>query len=150
MGWWADVEDDDDLDEVEEDEVRYPTVAVASEAELPLSHDKAGEGNRTSHSEGQSGNVVDMDLNELPIDTDDLEGYQRNDVSDLGTSVGNDGAMVVTSSPGRVEVIFEDVVAVEDNVSLQGGEFSQVEPGQGSPYFTILAKMKALKVLLRS
>ncbi|KAJ4966421.1 hypothetical protein NE237_018270 [Protea cynaroides] len=122
----GDVEDDDDLDEVEEDEVRYPAIAMAGEVELLLSRDKAGEGNRTSHSKGQSGNVVDMDLNKFPIDTDDREGDQRNDVSDLGTSIGNDGAVVVTSSSGRVEIIFEDVVAMEENVSLQGGEFSPI------------------------
>ncbi|KAJ4970586.1 hypothetical protein NE237_003685 [Protea cynaroides] len=106
LGHRADVEDEVDPNKLEEGTVRNP--------------DMVANGN------GFVSQKVDDNAIVLPVNGNVSRGCSDQSAINQAEPVGKDGGTILTSSPGRVEVVFNNIAAVEGNINMEGGEFVQV------------------------
>ncbi|KAJ4952880.1 hypothetical protein NE237_029712 [Protea cynaroides] len=120
IGRWADVEEDDDPDTVKEGEL-HDVVQVITEGRSDGLSSDAKYLALVARKNGEDGNVSNKDAdNELVL------GDQTDSVAPIRTIPNMVSASVTTTSPGTVEVLFEDIATVDENLSMHDGEFSQV------------------------
>ncbi|KAJ4951521.1 hypothetical protein NE237_028353 [Protea cynaroides] len=68
--------------------------------------------------------------NSVPIpvgqDNNVVDGVAHNEAS-MQTSLGVLGGSVHTTIPGRVDVVFKDIMVVDEAISSKGGDFTAIE-----------------------
>ncbi|KAJ4969822.1 hypothetical protein NE237_002921 [Protea cynaroides] len=120
LGRWADVDDGDDEDEEnEEGEIPIENMDLneVPESEDPTMID-------ISNVQGANGVLIPTIAESIPVVNDvPSHGVESDLPLPVATGASMANASIITSSPGRVEVSFADVMSVDESLFGHGGDF---------------------------